>query len=322
MEKKYQVFISSTYTDLIDERKKVVESLLMADCIPAGMESFVAADQSQFEVIKKVIDLCDYYILIIGGRYGSINEDTKISYTEMEYDYAVSKGIPVLVFCIDNIEKLSAEKKEKEQIKNAKLILFKEKAMKSRMASIWTSPEDLGIKVLASIMKAKNEIERPGWSRGVSFDHEAILSQIADLQSENKELKRQNKLLEQKAQENSITDEIFYEEVELHFTEMVFVLTSNTVIKHQSIKMTTDEIFKRISIGFNGHIELKRFSELFQCICPGYYVDTQEATLLLRKYIVLELIASTVDKKGVELYYLSDKGVLIMNQLNFGKGTK
>jgi hypothetical protein len=68
----------------------------MADCIPSGMEAFVAADIEQFEVIKKVIDLCDYYILIIGKRYGSINIKTQLSYTEMEYNYAIEKGIPVL----------------------------------------------------------------------------------------------------------------------------------------------------------------------------------------------------------------------------------
>ena len=91
MDRKYQVFISSTYTDLVEERKKAVNILLMADCIPAGMEAFVAADLEQFEVIKKVIDLCDYYVLIIGKRYGSIDPVSGISYTEMEYDYAISK---------------------------------------------------------------------------------------------------------------------------------------------------------------------------------------------------------------------------------------
>ena len=54
MKKRYQVFISSTYTDLIEERKKIQEILLMADCIPAGMEAFCAADEEQFEYIKKV----------------------------------------------------------------------------------------------------------------------------------------------------------------------------------------------------------------------------------------------------------------------------
>lgn len=50
---KYQVFISSTYSDLLQERKKVLDILLMADCIPAGMENFVATDDEQFNCYKK-----------------------------------------------------------------------------------------------------------------------------------------------------------------------------------------------------------------------------------------------------------------------------
>lgn len=104
---KYQVFVSSTYTDLAEERRSILNVLLMADCIPAGIENFVAQDDEQFDVIKKVIDLCDYYILILGKRYGSINEKTGISYTEMEYNYAIEKKIPVLIFVLDdkNVDK-------------------------------------------------------------------------------------------------------------------------------------------------------------------------------------------------------------------------
>ena len=166
MNKKYQVFISSTYVDLIEERKKAIESLLFADCIPAGMESFVASDKEQFEVIKRVIDLCDYYVLIIGGRYGTINEETHLSYTEMEYDYAVSKNIPVLVFCIDNVDKLEATKIEKTTIGKNRLNLFREKALKNRLSSFWSNADDLGAKIICSVMKATKEIQRPGWIRG------------------------------------------------------------------------------------------------------------------------------------------------------------
>lgn len=65
MEKKYQVFVSSTYQDLIEERQKVIEALLGKNCFPVGMEYFPAANDDQFTVIKKLIDRCDYYILII-----------------------------------------------------------------------------------------------------------------------------------------------------------------------------------------------------------------------------------------------------------------
>jgi len=96
MEKRYQVFISSTFQDLQNARQEVSQALLRADCFPAGMELFPAADEEQFEFIKTVIDQSDYYIIISAGRYGSIHPETKLSYTEMEYDYAVEIGIPII----------------------------------------------------------------------------------------------------------------------------------------------------------------------------------------------------------------------------------
>lgn len=72
MDKKYQVFVSSTYIDLVEERQEVMQALLELDCIPIGMELFPAADEEQWSLIKRLIDDCDYYILIVGGRYGSV----------------------------------------------------------------------------------------------------------------------------------------------------------------------------------------------------------------------------------------------------------
>jgi hypothetical protein len=71
MQKKYQVFISSTYTDLVQERQIILRSILDLGHIPSGMELFSAADEEQVAYIKKIIDECDYYVLVIGGRYGS-----------------------------------------------------------------------------------------------------------------------------------------------------------------------------------------------------------------------------------------------------------
>lgn len=196
MEKKYQVFISSTYNDLVEERQKVLDTLLMADCIPAGMEAFVATDSEQFEVIKKVIDLCDYYVLIIGRRYGSVNPEKGISYTEMEYEYAISKDIPVLVFALDNSVELPPEKTDTDVHMLAKLDDFRTKALNNRLASIWRSIEDLTGKVAISIMKAKTEVSRPGWQRGTDYDEGSLRRQIMNLQEENTMLKKDLKNLE------------------------------------------------------------------------------------------------------------------------------
>ena len=86
--KKYQIFISSTFEDLQNERRDALEAILITKNIPIGMEAFVASSQKQFEYIKECINSCDYYILLVGGRYGTIHPEFNISYTELEFDYA------------------------------------------------------------------------------------------------------------------------------------------------------------------------------------------------------------------------------------------
>jgi len=63
MSTRYQVFVSSTYADLKNVRSRVIQTLLELDCIPAGMELFPAADEEQWQFIRRVIDDCDYYIV-------------------------------------------------------------------------------------------------------------------------------------------------------------------------------------------------------------------------------------------------------------------
>lgn len=81
MDKRYQVFVSSTYMDLVEERLEVIKALLELDCIPCGMEYFPAASEESWSYIASLIDQCDYYVVIVGGRYGSTTEEG-ISFTE------------------------------------------------------------------------------------------------------------------------------------------------------------------------------------------------------------------------------------------------
>ena len=136
MDKRYQVFVSSTFADLKNERSNVIQTLMEMDCIPAGMELFPALDEEQFEFIKKVIDDSDYYLLIIGGRYGSLSNEG-ISYTEMEYDYAISQGVKVVALVHGSPEKLSVEKVEMDSEAQQKLQAFKQKVTTNRLVKFW-----------------------------------------------------------------------------------------------------------------------------------------------------------------------------------------
>jgi hypothetical protein len=113
MDKVYQVFISSTFSDLEDERRQVSNTLAKAGYLVAGMELFPASDQQQLDFIKRVIDRSDYYVVIIGARYGSLADD-KLSFTEHEFEYARSRGIPVLAFLHKHPDRIEVRKTDQE----------------------------------------------------------------------------------------------------------------------------------------------------------------------------------------------------------------
>lgn len=161
MEKRYQVFISSTFQDLQGARQEVSQALLRADCFPAGMELFPAADEEQFEFIKTVIDQSDYYILISAGRYGSIHPETGLSYTEMEYDYAVETGKPVIRLLHKDPRTMADEDDEKL----AKLMTFRSRLKKGRMVAFWESPNELGREVAFALSDAIKRYPSTGWIR-------------------------------------------------------------------------------------------------------------------------------------------------------------
>ena len=115
--KRYDVFVSSTYRDLKDERNIVRKALINKGCFPVAMEEFPATDQEQFEYIKKIMKNVDYYILIMGGFIGTIPYNGKKSYIMMEYEYALELGIPIIVFIKlgEDKEPLSLERGKDER---------------------------------------------------------------------------------------------------------------------------------------------------------------------------------------------------------------
>lgn len=193
MDKRYQVFVSSTFTDLEEERRHVIQTLMEMDCIPAGMELFPAIDEEQWEFIKKIIDDCDYYLLIIGGRYGSVAEDG-LSYTEKEFDYAVKKGLKVTVLVHDEPQSLPLNKSELDPDSREKLTKFIDKATTGRLRRTWSTVKELPGLVSLSMAKTIKTYPATGWVRANNISNETDLRKMLSLQKENEELK--NRILE------------------------------------------------------------------------------------------------------------------------------
>lgn len=184
--KKYSVFVSSTYQDLVDERKEVIQALLELDCIPIGMELFPATDDDQWTLIKELIDESDYYILIIGGRYGSLNKEG-ISFTQMEYEYAVKIGIPVISFLHKSPDKITIGKTDKNAEKEQKLEEFKRIASE-KLVKFWSSPEELGSIVSRSLIKLIKTKPRTGWVKSDTISSSEANIEILELKQKIQEL--------------------------------------------------------------------------------------------------------------------------------------
>jgi hypothetical protein len=187
MSKKYQVFISSTFQDLMEQRDQAIQAVLDMGHIPIGMEMFSAANDEQWAIISRQIEDSDYYVLVVAHRYGSM-DSSGVSYTEKEFDYAVSLGVPVLAFIIEDNAPWSAAQSESDPVIRAKLLDFKGK-VKTRLIQFWRSKDELHGKISISLMKAFAAYPRTGWVRANEVAGPALTKELTRLSSENAELR-------------------------------------------------------------------------------------------------------------------------------------
>ena len=96
-----KAFLSSTYLDLIEHRKAVINALRTMDEEVRHMEVFGARDDEATTVSLEELDKCDVLVGVYAYRYGTVPTGSKTSVTEQEYLHAMSKKTPILVFVVD-----------------------------------------------------------------------------------------------------------------------------------------------------------------------------------------------------------------------------
>jgi hypothetical protein len=192
MTKRFQVFVSSTYEDLKEERSRIITALLNINCIPCGMEYFPAADEDAWNCIERLVPECDYYVLILAGMYGSIPEGQQKSFTHLEYELAVKHQVPVIGLLHRDPRKLPVERCESQPARRKKLEQFRKQAGR-KLCRYWQSADQLPGELLASLTHQLNRFPRPGWVRADSLASEEAKDEIIKLQ---KKVEKQAKLIE------------------------------------------------------------------------------------------------------------------------------
>lgn len=203
MKKKYQVFLSSTYKDLQHERMLAIEEILKADCIPVGMELFPASHDDPLKYIRRIIDESDYYLLIVAGKYGS--EFEGVSFTEHEFNYAVSQNKKIVAFVHKSLEQLPLAKVD-TGASFKKLDIFRKKLNKLKIARDWTNPDQLSERILHAIINLKTDYPAEGWIkanrenlRELTFDSErGLKKKIEQLKKKILALESESRILPSK----------------------------------------------------------------------------------------------------------------------------
>lgn len=174
----------------MDERQDAIRTILDLGHIPAGMELFPADNIDQLVYIKKIIDECDYYVLIVGNRYGSVDIGG-VGYTEREYDYAVESGKVVLAFVHGNPGSIPLGKSDVDPRLVEMMDNFREKVKSGRIVQFWTTREQLDNRVTKAIVRATSEYPMVGWVRGDVAASEDLLSKLNDLRNQNDALTKE-----------------------------------------------------------------------------------------------------------------------------------
>lgn len=277
--KKLQVFVSSTYKDLIVERQAAVSAILSIGHIPAGMELFTAGDESQMDVIKQWIDESDVFMLILGGCYGSIEPISGKSYTQLEYEYALSKNKPLFACVISEAAIESRVNTEGtafiERDNGKKLAEFRSLVL-TKLCKFWDDSKDIKITVTETLSHIARRDELVGWVRASGqADMAAFLNEMTRLSQENAKFRAEQGRTTETPQFNG-----------LHFSELKMLLEKEGAIK--------ELLANRTNLS-RGYTELR-----------GSHIDE-----LLQRGLIIRRAT------GLPVFTLSPAGQMFLNKIDY-----
>ena len=209
--RKLQVFLSSTYSDLTDLRLSAIEAILAAGHIPATMEQFKPGDETALEIIRRWVTESDALVLLLGGRYGSIEPHSGKSYTQLEYELALELRKPffALVMSDEALEeraKLKGLKAVDERENQLQYKAFKAQVCQ-KLCAFFNDAKDVRATIFQKLPEWAQREDLVGWIRGTEAASPQTANEIARLSQENALLREQ---LAQRQHASEAPDERLY----------------------------------------------------------------------------------------------------------------
>jgi hypothetical protein len=310
--RKLQIFVSSTYEDLIDHRLAAMEAILAAGHIPAAMEQFSPGDETAWEKIQSWIDESDGFILILGGRYGSIEPLSGKSYVQLEYEYAVEKKKPFFALVVgkehheQRVKEIGFKADEREH--PDKYVAFK-KTVTERLTRFWNDKKDIQAAIFQKLPEWAQRSDLVGWIRANDVPGAEVTNELARLSQENRELRSQ--LSSQKGEFNGLT-----------FDELINILRNDRVLEEERGLVTATTTYVGLAPRFPRDVEEVYFKNYYEEI--RHQGDVFEilslplATQVLKRNNANEKLISyglAEDEGNFEYMKLTDAGIRFRNRL-------
>jgi tetratricopeptide (TPR) repeat protein len=146
-----KTFLSSTYLDLKDHRHAAIEALERLGQEVGRMEVFGARPDEPTTACLNEVKACDLFVGVYAYRYGFIPPEAGVSITEQEFNHAVQLGKPIFCFFVNEDYPWPPKLVEGEEPGRTKLSEFKQRAGDRIVRDIFTTPEDLALKVVTAI---------------------------------------------------------------------------------------------------------------------------------------------------------------------------
>ena len=179
LDKRYQVFITTSGKEMQPERMVVSQTLIGMGFFSWGLEQRTPLSTA---FARRQIDDCDYVLLLLGSQYGE-QSVSGVSYMHLEYIYAVTKQKPIIVFMHEDPQARDAELQEQQPALKAKFEDFRHQLQKEvdQVVSYRTLRDlELAVRSYMPQMLERNPVV--GWVRPQNI--QTLQDEIDQLKSE------------------------------------------------------------------------------------------------------------------------------------------
>jgi Domain of unknown function (DUF4062) len=170
-----------------------MEAILAAGHIPAAMEQFTPGDETAWDKIKRWIEQSDCFLLILGGRYGSLEPKSRKGYIQLEYEHALEKGKPFFALVIrEDAFRLKVNEQGIDVVdERGNPEKYKKffKTVTSKHCDFWNDRKDIQLSIMHKLPEWSEREDLVGWVRGNEAVGPQVANEMARLSRENSDLR-------------------------------------------------------------------------------------------------------------------------------------